>query len=89
MQFFGLTPAAYTSAWTPIALLGTAEYELGFTGTTTQAFTVNDCGISGVLNYYNNASSLLKNVPVSLYQNGTPVLDGASNPRINNRCHPR
>ncbi len=82
MQFFGLTPAAYTSAWTPIALLGTAEYELGFTGTTTQAFTVNDCGISGVLNYYNNASSLLKNVPVSLYQNGTPVLDGASNPIV-------
>ncbi|MBP7849770.1 MAG: right-handed parallel beta-helix repeat-containing protein [Lentimicrobiaceae bacterium] len=82
MQFFGLTPAAYTSAWTPIALLGTAEYELGFTGTTTQAFTVNDCGISGVLNYYNNASSLLKNVPVSLYQNGNPVLDGASNPIV-------
>lgn len=82
MQFFGLTPAAYTSAWTPIALLGTTEFELGFTGTTTQAFTVNDCGISGVLNYYNNASSLLKNVPVSLYQNGTPVLDGASNPIV-------
>lgn len=82
MQFFGLTPAAYTSTWTPIALLGTAEYELGFTGTTTQAFTVNDCGISGVLNYYNNASSLLKNVPVSLYQNGNPVLDGASNPIV-------
>ncbi len=82
MQFFGLTPAAYTSAWTPIALLGTAEYELGFTGTTTQAFTVNDCGISGVLNYYNNAASLLKNVPISLYQNGSPVLDGSSIPIV-------
>lgn len=82
MQFFGLTPAAYTSAWTPIALLGTTEFELGFTGTTTQAFTVNDCGISGVLTYYNSANSLLKNVPVSLYQNGNPVLDGASNPIV-------
>lgn len=43
---------------------------------------VNDCGISGVLTYYNNAASLLKNVPISLYQNGSPVLDGSNNPVV-------
>jgi parallel beta-helix repeat protein len=43
---------------------------------------INDCGISGVLTYYNNAASLLKNVQISLYQNGSPVLDGSSNPIV-------
>jgi len=63
-------PALYNLKIQPIAKLGTTDYP--YTPGATTVLTVNNCGISGVLTYYNNANTLLKSVPVALYKDNAP-----------------